>query len=153
MIRVKVILFCLYLIPGVSHAGATHAQNMREFIWVNRVLITEVHDVSALERIKQTIARNAQQFLDNKLISLVKLDANLYSIQIHDTRLTSRQLTQNELVKEIRELLTEFSGKVLLVGLDGRVKHQYKNIDFKLADAFNDISLMPMRRAELNNLN
>lgn len=153
MLRVKVILLCLYLIPGVSHAGATHAQNMREFIWVNRVLITEVHDVSALERIKQTIARNAQQFSDNKLISLVKLDANLYSIQIHGNKLTSTQLTQNELVKEIRELLTEFSGNVLLVGLDGRVKHKYKNIDFKLADAFNDISLMPMRRAELNNLN
>jgi hypothetical protein len=126
---------------------------MREFIWVNRVLITEVHDVSALERIKQTIARNAQQFSDNKLISLVKLDANLYSIQIHGNKLTSTQLTQNELVKEIKELLTEFSGNVLLVGLDGRVKHKYKNIDFKLADAFNDISLMPMRRAELNNLN
>jgi hypothetical protein len=126
---------------------------MREFIWVNRVLITEVHDVSALERIKQTIARNAQQFSDNKLISLVKLDANLYSIQIHGNKLTSTQLTQNELVKEIRELLTDFSGNVLLVGLDGRVKHKYKNIDFKLADAFNDISLMPMRRAELNNLN
>ena len=153
MIRVKVILLCLYLIPGVSHAGATHVQNMREFIWVNRVLITEVHDVSALERIKQTIARNAQQFSDNKLISLVKLDANLYSIQIHGNKLTSTQLTQNELVKEIKELLTEFSGNVLLVGLDGRVKHKYKNIDFKLADAFNDISLMPMRRAELNNLN
>jgi hypothetical protein len=126
---------------------------MREFIWVNRVLITEVHDASALERIKQTIARNAQQFFDNKLISLVKLDANLYSIQIHGNKLTSTQLTQNELVKEIRELLTDFSGNVLLVGLDGRVKHKYKNIDFKLADAFNDISLMPMRRAELNNLN
>ena len=153
MIRVKVILLCLYLIPGVSHAGATHVQNMREFIWVNRVLITEVHDVSALERIKQTIAHNAQQFSDNKLISLVKLDANLYSIQIHGNKLTSTQLTQNELVKEIRELLTDFSGNVLLVGLDGRVKHKYKNIDFKLADAFNDISLMPMRRAELNNLN
>jgi hypothetical protein len=149
----KFILLWIFIL----HAFTLHAFTKRvttrvisqnyltDFKWQHRLLITQVDSERKLSQLRDEIQSYSIDFGARKLLALIRIEDNTWIINVSTAQTVSPSLSS-----EILEIISQNPDTILLIGLDGGIKYRYSTEAFSLKQVFNQIDLMPMRRAEEN---
>ena len=108
------------------------------------MLITQVDTENELRQLREQIYYHSSDFSNRKLSMLVRIKDKTWIVNISTIQIASPLLSA-----EVLNIISQNLNKVLLIGLDGSIKHRYPTPTFSLQQVFNHIDLMPMRRGEL----
>jgi len=137
----------IVLFSMIGFCANLYAQDLKQHRWENRILIVK----TTYPKSKQFQAQLNQ--IKNAASELIERKFVLYTIIEEDfTFINYKNLTLNNVGKLHGKLAKIVNNKsefeVILIGLDGVVKLQQKNVLTK-TKLFNKVDSMPMRRSEM----
>lgn len=146
MVRPIFLIFKIYLITSFSIMN-TFGQDLEKHKWNNRILIVKTSTINS-EKYGQQLKEfdNAVKDLMNRKLILYKIVHDNYTVtsfkndKLSANGMISRKMNQNILKKEE-------NFEVILIGLDGYIKHQQTEI-LKIEALKKIIDGMPMRKRE-----
>lgn len=149
----KQIPLCVFLIMMCcASLSGLKAQNMEKHTWKNRILVIKTSDSASVvyqEQIKEF--RDAAEELKVRKFVFYKITGDYFELMdfTNPASNESGKITG----KPVGMTLTEKENfEVILIGLDGGVKLQQKDL-LRKEDLFDIVDAMPMRRNELNRKN
>lgn len=137
------------VIMGATSCMNVKGQNLEEHSWKNRILLVKTDDRSS-EKYQEQIKEfeNSNEDLSIRKFVLYKIAAddfeliNFSNAELNDSgKITGKDLKMSLNAKENFE--------VILIGLDGGIKHRQTEV-LKKEALFNIVDAMPMRRNEMN---
>ncbi|NHF60792.1 DUF4174 domain-containing protein [Flavobacteriaceae bacterium TP-CH-4] len=136
--------FCL-LVVLIHFSQDTHAQELADYQWSNRilVLVDTDHRSKALQSQLRLLQESSDDLVDRDLIIFL-----VDNTQIRNAKGEPIPMDREKVLKTI-QVKNDFSG-VVLIGKDGGVKFK-ETFQVAPQQVFDLIDSMPMRRSELRN--
>jgi hypothetical protein len=137
-------ILTLHTFTTIATIKVISQDSLADFKWRHRLLITQVDTENELRQLREQIYYHSSDFSNRKLSMLVRIKDKTWIVNISTIQIASPLLSA-----EVLNIISQNLNKVLLIGLDGSIKHRYPTPTFSLQQVFNHIDLMPMRRGEL----
>lgn len=129
----------LILVAFMSVKALAEASiSLSEARWEHRVILVSTTSSEVASHLKQQLSAYPELRAERKLIGIIKSPDGI--LQIGNPNLS---------INSAAPTLTSAQDTVLLIGLDGGIKHRYPAETFDIDVMFSHIDAMPMRRAEM----
>ena len=136
-------IFTLFTFTAIATIKVISQDPLADFKWQHRLLITQLDTENELHQLREQIHYHSSDISTRKLLMLVRIKDKTWIVDALTIQSVSPLLSL-----EVLNIINQNLNKVLLIGLDGGIKHRYPTQTFNLQQVFNHIDLMPMRRGE-----
>ena len=124
-----------------SQAYAQSVQSMQEYRWQNRLLLLHPNNEAALSLLTDLIDEHQAEIEERKLQIFVTWRNRLLALP---------EIEHKVKATDVLRMLVTHQANMVLIGLDGGIKHQSEQIPPNFEQLFTLIDGMPMRQSELN---